>query len=672
MRISVRFAGRSSIQLRRLAVALGSAMLCGAAEAGSFDLGWDTTLTYKAVVDYGVAMRMRSPAAALYDGPIDPLVINTSQADFQNGTAFTHTGLPHTANFDDGERNFKKHSLVNNRLSTYAEMQLTRDNYGAVFSGDYFFDQTYHHPNDHDSPDTVNHTGQVNRFTPGARYYDGQRPRLLEAYGYADWNLFDGDISLNVRAGKQLVAWGEALFFTGIALAQSPTDATKAFIPGAEVKDILLPVNQVALHMGLPGGASLMGYYHLDYKADEIFPVGDFYSIQDAVGPGAQFAYGSINPAFANGCNGLFTSIANNAGNLVPVPGLPSVGDQLNSALGKVQPGLTLDSACNLNGVPGPLLGAGPFIYSYHGPDIKPSKWGQWGIGGKYPVTSKTELGLFFLRYADTTPAVQLNPGCAAFSTVVPLDTCSVNESVPTSYQQKYYDGIRLLGGTFSTSWGPFNFSGELNYRDKLDIPVKARIDGETEPVYTRGKLGQADLSSIFTTNPHFIFDEIPIVAEVAYIHVFGVDPLTEPQVNVGDVSKGSTAAHPFPTVANPIQPTGNGQDLFFSKNAWGYEMLALPKNHNVFPGWDLSYPVSFSAIAKGNPSMAGAFGALFGEGDQRFSVGLGATYLDNLEIGLSYNFFFGDSNKTIRGSDLHEHPYTDRDNATVSVKYEF
>jgi hypothetical protein len=666
MPISVRLAGRSSILLALAALAAGAAVLCGTAQAGTFDLGWDTTLSYKAVLDYGVAIRMRSPAAALYNGPVDPLVVNTDAADFQNGTAFTHTGLPHTANFDDGERNFAKHSLVNNRLSTYAEMQLTRSNYGMVFSGDYFFDQTYHHPNDNDSPDTINHVGQVNRFTPGARYYDGQRPRLLEAYGYGDWTLLDGDASLDLRVGKQLVAWGEALFFTGIALAQSPTDATKAFIPGAEVKDILLPVNQVALQLGLSSGLSLMGYYHLDYKPDEIFPVGDFYSVQDAVGPGAQFAYGSVNPAYANGCNGLFSSVAAN------LTGQPGLVGSINSGLQQVQPGLTLDSACNLNGTPGPLLGAQPYILSYHGPDIRPGKWGQWGVGAKYPVTSKTSLGLFFLRYSDTTPAVQLNPGCAAFSTVVPLDTCSVNESVPTSYQQKYYDGIRLLGGTFSTSWGPFNISGELNYRDKLDMPVKAAIDGEIEPVYTRGKLAQADLSSIFTTNPDFIVDEIPIVMEVAYIRVLGVDALNEPDVNVAAVSAGQNGIHPFATVKNPIQPTGNGQDLFFSKNAWGYETLIMPKNHNVLPGWDLSYPLAFSAIAKGNPSMAGAFGALFGEGDQRFSVGLGATYLDNLEIGVSYNFFFGDAAKTIRGSDLHEHPYTDRDNATISVKYEF
>lgn len=644
-------------------VALAVAAPCGSPQAGTFDLGWDTSVTYKAVLDYGVAIRMRSPAGNLFNGPIDPLVINTDAADFRNGTTFTHTGLPTTVNFDDGERNFKKHSLINNRLSGYGEMQITHANYGAVFSGDYFFDQVYHHPNDNDSPDTVNHTGPVSDFTSGARYYDGQRPRLLEAYGYGDWSLWDGEASLDLRVGKQLVAWGEALFFTGIALAQSPTDATKAFIPGAEVKDILLPVNQVSMQLGLPGGTSLMGYYHLDFKADEIFPVGDFYSVQDAVGYGAQFAYGSVNPAYGNGCAGLFSSAVNNL-----------TGGQaalLNKQLAPF--GLstqTLDSACNLNGAPSGLLGADPYILSYHGDDLKPTRWGQWGMGIKVPVTGKTTLGLFLLRYSDTTPAVQLNPGCAAFSSVVPLTTCSFNESVPTSYQQKYYDGIHLLGGTFSTSWGPFNISGELNYREGLDIPVKTIIDGEIEPVYTRGKLAQADLSSIFTTNPEFLVDEIPIVAEVAYIHVLGVDPLQEQTVANSDSSPSNP--QPFPVLPNPVQPTGNGQDLFFSKNAWGYEALALPKNHNVFPGWDLSYPLSFSAIAKGNPSMAGAFGALFGEGDQRFSVGLGGTYLDNLELGIAYNFFFGDSGKTIRGSELHEHPYTDRDNATFSVKYEF
>jgi hypothetical protein len=623
----------------------------GAAQAGSFDLGWDTSVNYKVVVSYGVAMRTKKQADALINGPIDPLVIPATVQSILNGTAFTHTGLSTTANFDDGDRNFNKGSLINDRISGIGELEFTHDNYGAVFSGDGFYDQVYHHPNDNDSPGTINHTGPVNHFTSGARYYDGQRTRLLEAYGYGDWNLWNDEASLDLRVGKQLVAWGEALFFTGIALAQSPTDATKAFIPGVEVKDILLPVNQISFQLGLPQGLSLMGYYHLDYKADEIFPVGDFYSIQDAVGPGSQFAYGSINPANVQGCQGLFSSAVSNI--------LAQAGVNVSSASFTA-----LDNLCNLPPGVGTAIGAGPDILSVRGPDIKPSRWGQYGLGLKYPITGKTALGLFYLRYDDTTPAVQLNPGCAGFSTLIPLTTCSLNESVPTSYQVKYYDGIHLLGGTFSTSMGPFNISGELNYRQGLDMPVKAVIDGETEPVYTRGKLLQADLSAIFTTNPGFLVDEIPIVGEVGYIRVLDLEPFgTQPVVVSGN---------PLSPLPNPIMPTGSGQDPFFSKNSWGYEFLAQPKNHNVISGVDLAYPISFSAIAKGNPEMAGAFGALFGEGDQRLGVGLDATYLDNLEVNVGYNFFFGDPAKTIRGSDLHEHPYADRDNATFSVKYNF
>ena len=641
---------------------LAAAGCCATAQAGSFDLGWDTTASYKVVLSYGVSVRTEKPAGALINGPIDPLVIPATAQSFLTGQAFTHTGLPTTANFDDGDRNFKQGSLINNRFSGISEIEFSHDNFGAVFSGDGFYDQVYHHPNDNDSPATVNKTGPNNRFTDGARYYDGKRFRLLEAYGYGDWNLWDSEASLDIRAGKQLVAWGEALFFTGIALAQSPTDATKAFIPGVEVKDILLPVNQLSMQLGLPDGLSLMAYYHLDFKADEIFPVGDFYSIQDAVGPGSQFAYGSINPLYAKGCPGLLSSAA---ANLAAQGNLTSLLTAINAAGKPLGVSVSsLDQVCNLPGNIGPALGASPDILSVRGPDLKPSRWGQWGIGMKYPVTAKTALGLFLLRYDDTTPAVQLNPGCASFSTLLPLTTCTLNESVPTSYQVKYFDGVHLLGGTFSTSWGPFNISGEFNYRQGLDMPVKAVIDGEIEPVYTRGKLGQADISTVFTTNPGFLVDEIPIVAEAAYIHVMDLEPFQTQRVTV----PGS----PLSPLPNPIMPTGSGQDPFFSKNAWGYEMLALPKNHNVIAGWDLAYPLSFSAIAKGNPEMAGAFGALFGEGDQRFSAGLDTTYLDNLEIAVAYNVFLGDPNKTIRGSDLHEHPYQDRDNATFSVKYNF
>ena len=71
---------------------------------------------------------------------------------------------------------------------------------------------------------------------------------------------------LDVRAGNQLVAWGESLFLPGISYSQSTADATKAFTPGVEVKQILLPTPQVSMNLAIGGEWNVMGYYKFDFK----------------------------------------------------------------------------------------------------------------------------------------------------------------------------------------------------------------------------------------------------------------------------------------------------------------------------------------------------------------------------------------------------------------------
>ncbi|MDB5985848.1 MAG: hypothetical protein JWR16_901 [Nevskia sp.] len=589
--------------------------------AGSFDLGADTAVSYKLTLGYGVAMRTEGRSGALVNAEVNPLQLHLTLQDYLAGRAFDHTGLSNTINFDDGDRNFKAGSLVNNRVSGLAEIQVIHKNYGIVASGDGFYDQVYHHPNDNNSPETTNKTGPNNHFSSGARYYDGQRVRLLEAYGFADWSL-GGESFLNVRAGKQLVAYGESLFFGGISNAQAPNDATKAFIPGAEVKDILLPLNQVSFQLGVTNDLSLVGTYQLNYHATEVFPVGDFYSIQDEVGPGGQFAYGSINPLNLDGC-----------------PGLLKFGP------------IDLSGLCNLGGIGGTLFNAPATINTARGPDIKPSNWGHFAVGLKYQLTPVTNVGLFYLRYADETPAVVLNAGYPVIGTLagVPVTTQAFNLPEPTSYQVKYFDGIHLYGTSFSTVLGPLNVAGEVNYRDGQDVGVQAMVGGLLNPIYSRAKVGQVLTSAIAATNPGIFFDEINIVGEAGVIHVFSVDAIEQ---------------------SPAIFPVGNGDQTMGSRTAWGFQVLALPKNHNVFSGIDITYPISFATIVKGNPAAQGLFGPLYAEGDQRVTVGVGATYLDNLEVGVGYNIFLGDATRTIRGSQLLQHPYTDRDNVTFSIKY--
>jgi hypothetical protein len=652
------------------------------AQAGSMDFDNGIHLDYKLTAGYALAVRTEDRADGLINGGVVPLQLaqnistppppavqnpfypNGYDCPFDSSGALTKcirflgTGLNRMANFDDGDRNFKPGSLVNNRASLLGEFNLTYHNYGWVFSANGFYDNVYNQPNANNSPDTVNHTGEWNEYTEGTRHYDGRRARFLENYIYGDWKLPLG-MSADLRVGKQLATWGESLFFGGIASAQAPNDAAKAFVPGAEVKDILLPVYQIAGQLQATDKLTFLAQYKLQYKGTELFPVGDFYSTQDELGPGGEFAYGSINPLYLHSC-----PFADNSGNVTD----PCAALYANAALKPI-----IDQLDAHYDIP-------PYILAPRGPDIKPSDFGQWGVGAKYQVTTETSVGLYYLRYDDTNPAgvqtygfSQFVPGGCLYPFPLPPgqkcilvgDTSLLGQKTPINYQAKYFEGIHMVGSSFSTTLWDFNVAGELNYRQGQDMPIQSLNANVLTPYYTTGKLGQALLSFIYAAGPSFLWDDNNIVSEFGYTRVLGVDPV--PYVpGSGNLLIQSNG------VSCNAQPTCSGNDLFFSRNTWGFEILSTPTKHNVISGWDLSMPIEFLAIMKGNPEVAGLFGPLLGEGDQRGTVGVNMTRLGNLEVGLAYNMFLGRSDTYVHNSFFAEHPLTDRDNVAFHIKYAF
>jgi len=316
------------LRLTALAAALAAMGMTGTAQAGSLDFGNNTAMQYTVTLNYALGVRLSDPNSALINGPVSPA-----------------TGLPTTVNADDGDRNFRSGSLINNRISARLEADLRHDNYGVFVRGDGFYDQAYHHPNDNDSPDTINKAGPNTRFSNDARYFQGNRARLLDAYAYGEWRM--GGTDLNVRMGRQVVGWGESLFFPNISGAQGPADATRANIPGTEVKDILLPVNQAMATLAVSHDLTLLGYYQFQYRPTELDPVGDYFSYTDVVGPGAEFIR-----AFA-----LAPGVSYN---------IPSTGEH------------------------------------------RPSDYGQYGLGLRYNL-GVTELGFYQLRYHDKNPSVLTN-----------------------------------------------------------------------------------------------------------------------------------------------------------------------------------------------------------------------------------------------------------------------
>ena len=638
---------------RHLVRAACPAILCAifsqASHAGTLDLGSEVQLDYKLSVNYALAMRMKHPDDRLINAPVEEfqsylIALNVGPGQPSQIFRFERQGISQSMNSDDGDRNFAKGALIHNRLSGLGELQLHWKDYGAVMSGSAFYDDVFHRRNDNNSAATLNVLGpgnqypnpQPNRFVDAAVKYDGARARLLESYVYGSWWLGDQS-NLDLRFGQQLVAYGESLFFSGIASAMGPADATKAFVPGAEIKDILLPVNQVAFNLALSNDLSVMGAYKLAFHPTEIFPEGDYLSPSDVVGPGATMVYGSANPlGGVSGCAGLLQNFH--------VLGLP---------LG-ITPAAVESALCGVLGLAGQtLLDAPPYIYNFRGPDISPSAHGQYAVGLKYQVTSATNAGLYYLRYHDTNPSVTLNVGYPVIGSIAgrPITTQALNQATPVSYNVKYFDGIHLAGLTFSTVLGGFNVAGELNYREGIDTPVQTIISGHVSPVFQRGRITQGLVSALYVTNPRLFFDDLVLVNEAQVLHVNGVDRLA-------------------PTLG--IAPVGNGDTLYYDRDAYGLMSLLNPTRHNLFSGWDLSMPMSFGWLIKGTPAMAGAFGPLYGEGDMRASLGVDMQYLQNLHLAAGYNWFFGDPAKTIKDSTLAANPYADRDYATLSIKYNF
>ena len=643
-------------------------LLCAAAaapaSAGSIDLFGLTNLDYKMTLGYAVAVRMEDQDPALIDGPIDiqQVQLNLDPTSCPSPPCiggFGHTGLPDTTNFDDGNRDFNKGALLNNRASIYGEMQLPLDflgvgNIGAVASGAAHYDQVFQELNDHTNPDSVNRVdidpvtrnryGPVNEWQAEAVKISGERSRLLEAYAYGEWYLTD-TVGLAVRAGKHLAAWGESLFFPGIVSAQGPFDATKANVPGVEVKEVLLPVNQVSLQMSLTPDLTLLAYNQFEFKPTEVFAQGDFFSPADLIGPGADFGYGSINPLNQRWCND------------------PS-RVQVSNFDGTPAPNSALCAAAT------PFNDAPEYVYTLRTPDGMPSdkdEKRQYGVGLKYAnLLPSTTVGAYYIKYNNHNPNVGLNMGYAYVG--AGQTTAAFNIRVPTSYTVGYANDIEMRALSVSTVFWVFNIGAELIQRKNVDTSLEADIAGVIAPVGTRGTTNTAQMSFLYVNNPDFLmYDEIVVVGEMGFTTV---DKVKARRNEDGICYTGAEANNDCARGKPDDQYLNYGDELFYDKSASAIQMLIQPKGRNVFSGWDIATPINFAWLIDGTPSTPGVFGALYGEGDMRASLGITGQYLQNFELSLTYNAFLGDPEKNIRNSLLRANPYVDRDYLAFVAKY--
>jgi hypothetical protein len=252
--------------------------------------------------------------------------------------------------------------------------------------------------------------------------------------------------------------------------------------------------------------------------------------------------------------------------------------------------------------------------------DDEPSDSGQYGVALRYSAAAlnNTEFGLYYVRYHDKTPTLDF-------------------QSDLGFYRARYFDNIDLYGVSFATVLGDTSLAGEVSYRDGQPVLVD---NGFSSAV--RAETLQAQVSAIHVLGPSAFADNTTLTGELIYNTVLSndsSDPLTL-----------------FPGMTLPGSKTLVG-DL----DAWGYTVQVNLDYNDVFSGWDMSVPLTYSTAAQHDSALTGSIN--YGQGDDRASIGTTWRYLGNFTVEALYNLYLGNANNS---------PLADRDNVALNFKYRF
>lgn len=559
-----------------LAVSAAVATLCmgPAAHAGeTVDLGNGLKLDWRVGTTYTLSQRMKAP---------DPLLSGTSNAGG-----------------NDGNNNFAKGALTANRLGALLETKLSKLDSGLVVSASSFYDDVYH--NDTDNKFSINQPQPASQFNSETRRLHGGYTRLLDAYGYT--SIDTGSVGrLNMKLGRHVVSWGEALFFPGISLAQGPADGTKTGVPGTETKDQLLPEDQFSATLEVNTKWTVMAHAQYNWHPTLAAAPGSFLSTGDSAGDGAS-------------CLGPYTNI----------PAVPSLFGGF--------------SGCS---------------FGLRGDDIKPKKTGQYGVGTRYRVTDETELGLYYLNYHDRTPLPEINALTPGVAIPAALQNAfgGITQIGNGSYRIRYFDNIKLLGASFSTTLGAVAMAGEISKKQGAPVLVDALVNPATGAkivVPTRADVTQVNVNAFYNMGRTPLADAALLLGELSYVKISNI----EARRAIG--TENFPAAFGF--TASSAPNFGSDHGLAFSSTL----SLSYP---GVFEGWDLSVPISVSKQLYGRTLLGG----VGGKGDIRYALGATFTRSGNFSVGLTYQGFKG----TASLAALTSRQLVDRDQLSLVMKYAF
>lgn len=384
---------RSSYRLKALSAAVLGA-LSTSVFAVDFEFGDGWRGSWDNSISLGSAWRARNADPQLF-GPGDGNLVGRSGGQAPNNT-------------DEGNVNYKKGDQFTTLLKWITEVQVQKGDFGALVRAKAWYDYTLNNQN-------VRYGNQNN----------GYQKQPLSDNGFDDLNRFDGvalldayvydtfDVvgkPLQVRAGNQVVNWGESLFIQGINQI-NPIDVPAFHKPGAQLKEVFLPVPIIHVNQSLGSFGSLEAFYQVKWKPTPI----------------------------DMGCGNYWSIVGSNIGS--------SVGPCNNIiSLAPNQPA-------------GTAAGAFVGVVDHE----KPSNSGEFGAAYRFSVDSlDTEFGLYGMKYHSRTPIVSLVNVGGGSTTGLPV----INGT------WEYPEDIKAWGISASTNIFGWSVAGEFNQRRGMPVQI--------------------------------------------------------------------------------------------------------------------------------------------------------------------------------------------------------
>jgi len=556
-----------------------------ASQASDFEWKWDNTITY------GLGFRLRDQ---------DPRIIGLAAG----GQAFSVNG-------DDGNQNYDT-GIFTNAVKWTTEFQFSYKDFGGFFRGFAFYD-------------FENENGDRARtpLSDDALERVGKRAEVRDAFVYYRYKA--GRLPGEIRAGWQVINWGESTFIQGGINAINPLDVSVLRVPGAELRDALLPVGAIKGSIKPTTNTSFEAFYQFTWEDLKIDPVGSYFSTTDIAGAGAEkvmLQFGAVPDT-------------------VPV-GHPPIG---GSPIGAAVPKRDAD---------------------------EPSEQGQYGAAIRYLAEGLggTEFGLYFINYHSRLPLIMANTGTST-GIFPPIS----NYASTAYYYLTYPEDIQLLGASVTTQLGRTGIAlqGEVSHRWRVPlqlddvellfaalsplrllppIPQLAPIIGAGRLFAQNNQIGAFGFNETIRGYKRFDTTQVQVTGTKAFSNVFWADQM----VLVGEVGWGTVHGFPDPDVlrlegpgtytsgnavftAAGVQPATQLADTFPTENAWGYVVAGRFDYNNAFAAVNIIPRFSFAQDVSGtSPGPGGNFI----EGRKAFTAGLGFQYRYNYEFDVSYTDFFG------------------------------